>query len=58
MNHLGIPQPVVRELTGDTAWQAWDEAVQEQDTGFLSLEETEQDKMRETLRSKFRRESK
>lgn len=53
-----IPQPEAKELQGDSAWLAWDEAVQEQDTGFLSLEETEKDKMRETLRSTFRREVK
>lgn len=51
-----IPQPETKELSGDSAWLAWDEAVQEQDTGFMSLEPVEQDKIRETQRSSFRKE--
>lgn len=38
MNIHQIPQPQVDELQGDEAWQAWDKAVLEQDTGFMSLE--------------------
>ena len=51
-----IPLPDARELPLDLGWQMWDEAKLDQDTGFLGLEPIEQDKVRETLRSSFRRE--
>jgi hypothetical protein len=54
-----LPVPEVRELTGDSAWAAWDAAVQESDSGFMSLEATEQDTVRGVLspRSAFRAEA-
>lgn len=58
MNLNNIPQPDARELPADLGWQLWDMAVQEQDTGFLSLEPDEQEVMRAKLseRSAFRAE--
>jgi len=58
MNLNNIPQPEAVELRGDFAWFLWDCAVQEQDTGFLSLEPDEQEVMRAKLseRSAFRAE--
>lgn len=58
MNYALLPQPEARELPADLGWQPWDMAVQEQDTGFLSLEPVEQEVMRAKLseRSAFRAE--
>ncbi len=56
MNYAYLPIPEARELPLDLGWQMWDEAKLDQDTGFLGLEPIEQDKVRETLRSSFRRE--
>jgi hypothetical protein len=58
MNLHNIPQPEAVELRGDFAWFLWDCAVQEQDTGFLSLEPVEQEVMRAKLseRSAYRAE--
>ena len=58
MNYALLPQPEAVELRGEFAWFLWDCAVQEQDTGFLSLEPVEQEVMRAKLseRSAFRAE--
>lgn len=59
MNYAHIPQPEATELFGDSAWSLWDAAVQEQDTGFLSLEPSEQEIVRARLspRSAYRSEA-
>lgn len=51
-----VPQGV--ELPPDLGWAMWDEAKQAQDSGFMSLEPTPEDTVRDTLspRSAFRAE--
>lgn len=53
-----LPVPEAVELPADLGWQLWDAAVQESDTGFMSLEETPEDTVRGVLspRSAFRAE--
>lgn len=54
MTHLDIPQPEAVELRGEFAWLEWDRAVQEQDSGYLSLKDFDQKPVNLSERSAFR----
>lgn len=38
MNYLDLPLPEAKELPFDAGWALWDKWVQEQDSGYMSLE--------------------
>lgn len=54
MNHLDLPKYEAIEINGEFAWIEWDRAVQEQDSGYLSLQDFDQKPVNLSERSAFR----
>lgn len=56
MTNQDLPKPEAVELHGEFAWLEWDRAVQEQDSGYLSLAPIKDELSNLSHRREFRAE--